>query len=109
MAVFEYLGHKTTGASVTHTTLGFGDRRRTHNIDAAESAEFSYRIEFTESPERIEEVLPTLYEMVSDGLIEVQDTVVVKSAKQGPARPASGRSAARSRRPGAAATPSAAW
>ncbi len=28
--------------------------------------------------ERVNEVLPTLYDMVQDGLIEVQDTTVVK-------------------------------
>ena len=83
MAVFEYLRHKQiAGASVTHTKLAFGDRKRAHNADAAEVPEFSYRIEFTESPERVDEVLPTLYEMVADGLIELQDTVVVKSAKK---------------------------
>jgi len=32
----------------------------------------------------VEEVLPTLYEMVSDGLIEVQDTNVVKNARKLP-------------------------
>jgi PII-like signaling protein len=33
-----------------------------------------------ESAEKVEEVLPTLYEMVTDGVIEVQDTNVVKIA-----------------------------
>lgn len=42
------------------------------------------RIEFIESPEKVEEVLPTLHEMVADGLIEVQDTFVVKAARRGP-------------------------
>jgi PII-like signaling protein len=39
------------------------------------------RIEFVETPERVEELLPTLYEMVTDGLIEVQDTTVVKVSR----------------------------
>ena len=34
----------------------------------------------------MDEVLPTLYEIVSDGLIEVQDTTVVKLARK-PAKP----------------------
>src|SRR6185437_14405898 len=38
------------------------------------------RVEFIDSAEKVEEVLPTLYDMVTDGLIEVQDTHVVKSA-----------------------------
>jgi PII-like signaling protein len=83
LAVFEYLRHKRiAGASVTHTKLAFGDRKRIHNADAAETAEFSYRVEFVESPERVEEVLPTLYEMVVDGLIEVHDTTVIKSVNK---------------------------
>jgi PII-like signaling protein len=32
----------------------------------------------------VEELLPTLYEMVTDGLIEVQDTTVVKRAQKSP-------------------------
>jgi PII-like signaling protein len=42
------------------------------------------RIEFVDTPEKVEEVLPTLYDMVSDGLIEVQDTTVVKHARKMP-------------------------
>src|ERR1043166_9331873 len=38
------------------------------------------RIEFVESTERVDELLPTLYDMVSDGLIEVQDTKIIKAA-----------------------------
>jgi PII-like signaling protein len=83
MAVFEYLRHKRiAGASVTRTKLSFGDRQRAHDAEAAETAEYSYRIEFVESVQRVEEVLPTLYEMVVDGLIEVQDTTVIKSANR---------------------------
>jgi PII-like signaling protein len=38
------------------------------------------RIEFIESATKVDELLPTLYEMVDDGLIEVQDTQVIKAA-----------------------------
>ena len=38
------------------------------------------KIEFVESAEKVEEILPSLYEMVNDGLIEVHDTTVVKVA-----------------------------
>jgi PII-like signaling protein len=83
LAVFDYLRHKRiAGASVTHTRMSFGDRKHVHNADAPEAPEFSYRIEFIESPERVDEVLPTLYEMVADGLIEVQDTTIVKAVNQ---------------------------
>ena len=36
------------------------------------------KIEFIESAEKVDEMLPKLREMVETGLIEVQDTVVVK-------------------------------
>jgi PII-like signaling protein len=40
------------------------------------------RIEFIDTPEKVDEVLPILYEMVSDGLVEVQDTTVVKLTRK---------------------------
>jgi len=83
LAVFEYLRHKrVAGASVLHTQMGFGDRHKVHRADSPETPEFAYRIEFIETPERVEEVLPTLYEMVVDGLIEVQDTTIIKDVNQ---------------------------
>ncbi|MCZ2149684.1 MAG: DUF190 domain-containing protein [Bryobacterales bacterium] len=80
-AVFEYLRHKkVAGATVTHSRMSFGNRQIVHRSDSPETPEFAFRIEFIESAERVEEVLPTLYDMVFDGLIEVQDTTVVKAA-----------------------------
>lgn len=40
------------------------------------------RIEFVDTPEKVEELLPTLYDMVTDGMIDVQDTTVVKVARK---------------------------
>ena len=83
LAVFEYLRHKrVAGASLTRTQLSFGDRQVVHRGDSAETPEFAYRIEFVETAARVEEVLPTLYDMVVDGLIEIQDTTVVKDVNQ---------------------------
>jgi PII-like signaling protein len=42
------------------------------------------KIEFTESPEKLDEILPKLHEMAGTGLIEVQDTLVVKPADASP-------------------------
>lgn len=83
VAVFDYLRHKRiAGASVTHTKMSFGAHRHVHSADLPDTPEFSYRIEFIETPQRVEEVLPTLYEMVGDGLIEVQDTTIIKAANE---------------------------
>jgi PII-like signaling protein len=40
------------------------------------------RIEFMESPEVVDAILPALCEMVSDGVIEVHATTIVKAAQR---------------------------
>ena len=83
LAVFEFLRHKqVAGASVMRTQMSFGDRHKVHRGDSPETPEYAYRIEFVETLARVDEVLPTLYDMVVDGLIEVQDTAVVKDVNQ---------------------------
>jgi len=48
----------------------------------------SIRIEFIESAQKVDELMPALCDMVTDGVIEVQDTQVVKVAnKERPAPP----------------------
>jgi len=41
------------------------------------------KIEFIESAEKLAEILPQLQELVNTGLIEVQDTLVIKNDHQG--------------------------
>jgi PII-like signaling protein len=48
------------------------------------SVDLPIRIEFLDTADKVDEILPTLYEMVNDGLIEVQDTQVVKLARKSP-------------------------
>lgn len=85
-AVMAFLLHKgVSGATATRAFSGFGSHQQLHTPDVELLAQhLPIRIEFVETPEKVEEVLPTLYEMVSDGLIEVQDTVVVKNARRAP-------------------------
>ena len=71
-SIMTYLMHKgVSGATATRAYTGFGSHQH-----------LPIRIEFVETEEKVDEVLPTLYEMVSDGLIEVQDTTVVKLARK---------------------------
>jgi PII-like signaling protein len=81
-AVMTYLMHKgVSGATATRAFSGFGAHHLLHTPQVEALAQhLPIRIEFVETPEKVDEVLPTLYEMVSDGLIEVQDTMVVKHA-----------------------------
>lgn len=85
-AILDYLLHKgVAGATATRAIAGFGQHRVIHTpkIEAL-SEHLPVRIEFVETPEKADEVLPTLYEMVNDGLIEVQDTNVVKTTEKPP-------------------------
>lgn len=83
-AVFGYLQHKeVAGATVLRPLMGFGAHHHRHSLDMeATMQHMPIRIEFVDTVDRVNEVLPTLYDMVQDGLIEVQDTAIVKSVMQ---------------------------
>ena len=87
-SILLFLMHRgVVGATATRALAGFGARRVLHTPKIEEVAEhLPVRIEFIESPEKVDELLPTLHEMVTDGFIEVQDTFVVKAAKSDPHR-----------------------
>jgi PII-like signaling protein len=88
-SILAFLVHKgVSGATVTRALSGFGVHRVIHTPKIEVLAEhLPVRLEFIESAEKVEELLPTLYEMVTDGLIEVQDTTVVKIAMKDKSRP----------------------
>jgi PII-like signaling protein len=81
-----FLMHKgVSGATATRAFSGYGSHQMLHTPKIEVLAQhLPIRIEFVDTPEKVEEILPTLYEMVSDGLIEVQDTHVVKHARKSP-------------------------
>lgn len=85
-SIMTFLMHKGVyGATATRAYSGFGSHQMLHSSRAEEVApRVPIRIEFVETAEKVEEILPTLYEMVSDGLIEIQDTTVVKLARKSP-------------------------
>jgi PII-like signaling protein len=85
-SIMTFLLHKgVNGATATRAFSGFGSHQQLHTPKVEVLADhLPIRIEFVETPEKVDEVLPTLYEMVSDGLIEVQDTNVVKHARKLP-------------------------
>jgi PII-like signaling protein len=83
-SIITLLLHKgVAGATATRAISGFGAHKLLHAPAIEVMAEqLPIRIEFIESAEKVDELLPTLYEMVDDGLIEVQDTVVYKIARK---------------------------
>ena len=88
-SILTFLVHKgVAGATVTRALAGFGAHKVIHTPKIEVLAEhLPVRLEFIETAQKVDELLPTLYDMVTDGLIEVQDTTVVKVAmkeKRGP-------------------------
>src|ERR1700675_1401914 len=88
-SILTFLLHKSvSGATVTRALAGFGVHKMIHTPKMeALSEHLPLKVEFIETAEKVDELLPTLYDMVTDGLIEVQDTTVVKIAtkeKRGP-------------------------
>jgi len=83
-AVYEFLQHKrVSGATVLRPIEGFGAHHHTHSLRMEATMEhMPIRIEFVDTAERVQEVLPNLYDMVRDGLIEVQDTTIVRDVKE---------------------------
>lgn len=83
-SILTFLMHKgVAGATATKAMAGFGAHRVLHTPAIELAAEhLPIRIEFIESAAKVDELLPTLYDMVDDGLIEVQDTVIHRIARK---------------------------
>jgi PII-like signaling protein len=70
------------GATVVRGIAGFGADHKMHTARILRLTEnLPVKIEFIESPEKCDEILPKLHEMVGTGLIDVQETLIVKSAE----------------------------
>lgn len=84
-AIVRLLRHKhVAGATALRPMAGFGAHESIHSPDQEVRAEhMPIRIEFIDSVEKVDELLPMLYAMVEDGVIEVQDTNVVKAVMKG--------------------------
>lgn len=84
-AILEFLFYRSvSGATITRGIAGFGADHHLHTTRIVRLAEgLPVKIEFVETQERLEELLPKLSQLVGSGLIEVQDTTVVKPAETG--------------------------
>lgn len=73
------------GASMLRPEAGFGSHHRVHAAHPAAGSQRDHlpvRIEFIETPEKVEAILPDLCRLVSDGLIEAHDTTVWKAISE---------------------------
>jgi uncharacterized protein len=70
------------GATLMRPEAGFGAHRRVHTLEGGidTAHHMPLRIEFIEAVKKVERLLPSLMELVTDGLIEAHDTVILKMA-----------------------------
>jgi PII-like signaling protein len=68
------------GANLLRPEAGFGSHHRMHTHEGGSDTaqHMPLRIEFIDTEQNISALLPLLQELVTDGLIEAQDTVILK-------------------------------
>ena len=72
------------GASVSRPFAGFGPHRRLHDADAGsvQAEHLPVILSFIDRPQLVREVLPSLLSLITDGLVEVQPTEVLKAVRR---------------------------
>jgi PII-like signaling protein len=83
-AILDFLFfHRVSGATVTRGIAGFGADHHLHTTSLVDLAvHLPVKIEFIETAEKVEELLPKLQAMAGTGLIEMHDTTIVKPAEK---------------------------
>ena len=83
-AILDFLFfHGVSGATVTRGIAGFGADHRLQTVNLVDLAvRLPVKVEFVESAEKVESLLPKLQEMAGTGLIEMHDTTIVKPAEK---------------------------
>lgn len=84
-AILDYLFFRgISDATVVRGVAGFGTDHKLHTSRLVDlSDQMPIKIEFLESPDRVQEVLPKLTEMARHGIIEVHDTNVIRPTAPG--------------------------
>jgi uncharacterized protein len=80
--IFSFLRERgVAGATMMRPESGFGSHSRVHSTDGGTSGRehLPVRIEFIESSQTTESIIPALCELITDGLIEVQETTILKT------------------------------
>jgi PII-like signaling protein len=79
-AIVQFLhDHGCAGATVTRAVSGYGRSGKVHEAHLFSlSEDVPMRVEVVDSEQKINALLPFIYDMVDKGLIEVQDTEVIK-------------------------------
>ena len=90
LAVLNYLFyHGVSGATVSKGVAGFGADHHMHTARILEMSEnLPIKIEFIETPTKLDDLLPKLLQMVGEGLVDMQDTTILKTtASSAPQHP----------------------
>jgi PII-like signaling protein len=80
--IFSFLRERgVAGATLIRPAAGFGSHHRAHSTEGglAEKGHLPVRIEFIETKDAADALLPSLCELITDGLIEAHETTVIKA------------------------------
>jgi PII-like signaling protein len=78
--IFQFLlDQGVAGASLIRPSAGFGSHHRIHE----QGQHLPVQIQFIESAGKLSQILPELFRLTSDGLIEAQDTEILKTISIG--------------------------
>jgi PII-like signaling protein len=82
-SILDYLFFRgVSGATVVKGVAGFGASHQMHSSSIVEiSDHLPMKIEFIETREKVQELLGRLEEMAGSGMIELQETTIVKPAR----------------------------
>src|ERR1700683_3476405 len=82
-AILDYLFYGgVSGATVVRGIAGFDADHKMHTTRILRLTEnLPVKIEFVETAEKLEEILPKLHDLVGVGLIDVQDTTILKPSQ----------------------------
>ena len=82
-SILDFLFHSgIAGATVVKGVAGFGAKHRIHSAHILEiSDHLPIKVEFIETREKVDAILPELEKRAGSGLIEVQETSIVVPAK----------------------------
>src|SRR5436190_17566799 len=79
LAILNYLfSRRVSGATVIKGVAGFGAHHHLHTSRILEMSEnLPIKIEFVETPDVLESILPELLQLSGDAIVDVQDTNVL--------------------------------
>jgi PII-like signaling protein len=84
-SILDFLFYRgVSGATVLKGVAGFGADHHMHTASSVEiSDRLPVKIEFIETPQKVDELMGKLQELAGSGMIEVQETTIVKAGTPG--------------------------